>query len=104
MSTGGQRDRAEAVFGHLQHAAREMIAAARDGLDMVDDAVAGADLAEVFDTVNHLSRAILKSRPPPKSGARPAPESSEPPAQEAREAQDTREARTDSPVQRISVR
>ncbi len=99
MSSSSQRERAEAAFGHIQHAASEVIAAAHDALDMLDDAVTTAGLAEMLDTVGQLSQSLLKlarsrlarAAPPPPSpsadGPRPAPA-----------------PRPHSTVQRISVR
>ncbi|MDQ1367792.1 MAG: hypothetical protein QOF20_145, partial [Acidimicrobiaceae bacterium] len=42
--TNPQREKAEAVIGHVQQAASEMIAAAHDALDLVDQVVATAGL------------------------------------------------------------
>jgi hypothetical protein len=88
MTASSPRDRAEVAFGHMQRAASEVIAAVREGLDLLDDAVTNADVGEILDTFTHLSQTVIKkSRPapgPPGTGARPA--------------------RPQSPVQRISVR
>jgi len=87
--SSGQRERADAAVAHLQQAASEMIAAAHDVLDMLDDAVTTTDLGDVLDTVGHLSRSLLKSRV--KSPPRPEPGA------------DGDGARPSGPVQRISV-
>jgi hypothetical protein len=90
--TSSQRDRAEAAFGHVQQAASEMIAAAHDTLEMVDQVVSTADLGEVLDAFNHISRSLFgRVRPP-------ADEKST-----RRGERESQEHRPPSPVQRISV-
>jgi cobalamin biosynthesis protein CobT len=87
-----RRDRAEAAFGHVQTAASEMIAAAHDALELVEQVVSTAGLGVVLDAFDHLSRSLFGRAHPPgddkSSGADEAP----PPQRPA------------SPVQRISVR
>jgi hypothetical protein len=78
------RERAAAALGHVRHAAHEMIAAARDTLDLLDDVVSRADLGEVLNGLNHLTQSLLVRRPPPRTPP-PAPA-------------------PDSPVEHISVR
>ncbi len=68
--TASQRDKAEAAFGHVQHAASEMIAAAHDALDIVDQAVTGADLGEILDAFDQLTR-LMSKRARPGPGRRP---------------------------------
>lgn len=89
MTDSSRRVRAEAAFGHLQVAAREMIAAAHDALDLLDEVVTSVDLGEVFETVDHLSQSVLKKHRWPES-------SPSPPA--------ARPSGPSGPVQRISVR
>jgi len=58
--TTSQRERAEAAFGHVQHAATEMILAARDTLEILEEAVAGAGLAGILDRLDDLSQSVLR--------------------------------------------
>ncbi|MDQ1392106.1 MAG: hypothetical protein QOF30_1083 [Acidimicrobiaceae bacterium] len=96
--TGSQRDKAEAAFGHMQHAASEMIAAAHDALEIVDQVVTSADLGEILDAFNHLTRSLLKrtrpatADPSTRAGERERKPHEEPPNGPT------------GPVQRIAVR
>ena len=82
-------DRAEAAFGHLQLAAREVFAAAHDALDLLEQVVTTTGLGEILEGASHLSRSLF-----PRPGPRPAASAARPAA-----------PRTDSsPVERISVR
>jgi hypothetical protein len=76
----------------MQHAAREMIAAAHDALDMLDGAVTTADLGEMLDALSQLKRVVAK-RPHPPAAQTDPPSTGDP-----------RPARPRSTVQRISVR
>jgi hypothetical protein len=102
MTNGGRRERAEAAFGHLQQAASEMIAAAHDTLDLLDDVVSTAELREVFATVDLLRRTMGNSRrstdQAPNQSNHTAAEDGRP-----RPSGADRDARRASPVQRISV-
>lgn len=76
--TSSQRDRAEAAFGHLQHAAREMILAAHDGLDILDEAVSTTGLGEIFDRLNEVGETILRRTWPGPGGPATADTGSSP--------------------------
>jgi hypothetical protein len=58
--TTSQRKRAEAAFGHVQHAATEMILAARDTLEILEEVVAGAGLGGILDRLDDLSHSVLR--------------------------------------------
>ena len=90
MSTPGQWERAGSAFDHVRHAATEIIAAARDTLDLLDDVVSTTDLGDVMAGVNHLSQSVLAWRP---HANRPSPNGAS-----------DREPGTGSPVEHISVR
>ena len=99
MSDSGRRQRAEAAFGHLQQAASEVIAAAHDALDILDEVVSTADLGDVFKTVNHLGQALRRM---PHGPATPASHAQADAAPTGRTAPGS--GASDSPLQRISVR
>jgi hypothetical protein len=75
VSATDQRERAEAALGHVRHAAHEMIAAARDTLDLIDDVVVNADLGEVLNGLNHLTQSVFVRHPPSRTPPPPAPDS-----------------------------
>ncbi|MDQ1399375.1 MAG: hypothetical protein QOK20_1307 [Acidimicrobiaceae bacterium] len=72
--TNPQREKAEAVIGHVQQAASEMIAAAHDALDLVDQVVATAGLGAVLDTFNRVSQSLFGRTRPPSDRTSPAPD------------------------------
>jgi hypothetical protein len=69
--TDSQRDRAEAAFGHMQHAAKEMILAAHDALEMLDEAVTTAGVAKILNRLDDLRRSVF-TRPGPTRTKGPA--------------------------------
>ena len=58
--TSSQRDRAEAAFGHMQHAATEVILAAHGALDILEEVVATAGLSGFLDRLNDVGATLLK--------------------------------------------
>lgn len=89
--TTSQRERAEAAFGHVQHAASEMILAAHDALEILEMAVTGAGLGGLIDRFDDVSQTVLKQvwsrarRPPTADGSTAAAEpAAAPPRPESR--------------------
>jgi hypothetical protein len=62
--TDSQRDRAEAAFGHMQLAAKEVILAAHDALEILDEAVAGAGVGTILNRLDDVRRLVF-TRPGP---------------------------------------
>jgi hypothetical protein len=112
MTDNSQWERAEAAFGHVQQAASEMIAAAHDALDLLDGVVSTADPGAVFHTFNDLSRSLFnRGRGRGEGGGRGGGRDSPGPNPERQATTDQEPparphspVRSDSPVQRISVR
>lgn len=119
MSGAESRERAEAAFGHLQHAAQELIAAAHDTLDLCEQVVSSADLHGVIDGFSHLSHlghSVFNNAgfkwPRPGSGPTRArsghstpdgPTTEQAPSDEHRDPRAKEGGRPRGPVQRISV-
>jgi hypothetical protein len=57
--TDSQRDRAEAAFGHMQHAAKEMILAAHDALEILDEAVTSAGAGKILNRLDEIRRLVF---------------------------------------------
>ncbi len=57
--TNTQRDRAEAAFGHMQHAAKEMILAAHDALEILDEAVTSAGAGKILNHLDEIRRLVF---------------------------------------------
>jgi hypothetical protein len=70
--TPEQRERAEAAFGHVQHAATEMILAAHDALDLLGDVVSAAGVGGMLDRLNGAGGGLFKRPAPPPAAADPA--------------------------------
>jgi hypothetical protein len=98
VTAGIPRLRAEAAFGHLQRAASEVIAAAHDALDVLDDVVSSAEFGDICDTAGQLGRALVQR------WASPMPPAPRPGAEAASETGRTTGSRRDSTVQHIAVR
>jgi hypothetical protein len=68
--TESQRDRAEAAFGHMQHAAKEVILAAHDALEILDEAVTSAGAGTILNRLDDVRRLVFARRgPTPTTGA-----------------------------------
>jgi hypothetical protein len=119
VSSSEQRERAEAAFAHLQHAAQEIVAAAHDTLELVEQVVSSAKLGDVLDGLGHLAHRgqsmFTWPRPNggPRSGDTPtseepgseeAPTHAAPPDQQPMPDAGRHRPRRHSPVERISVR
>ncbi len=75
--TPSQRERAEAAFGHVQHAATEMILAAHDALDILGEVVATVGLGGFLDRLKDAGGPMTPS-PEPASASDPAATSTGP--------------------------
>ena len=72
--TDSQRDRAEAAFGHLQHAAKEMILAAHDALEILDEAVASAGAGKILNRLEEIRHLVFTRPGDTRTTGAPAPE------------------------------